>query len=241
MTLNGGNSGSGYGTIFKFDISNPLTSSPIILHTFTGGLDGAHPYGSLTPYNNKLYGMTYSGGTNNVGIIFSIDPSQPFPHDYTVLHNFDGSSGGANPRGSLTVGIDGKLYGMTLNGGNAPSFGGQGIIFSFDDNLTPRSQCCIEETIDVNDPEDIDLPIIEGLYISGSSRLCITVDPNNFYTSPYQIILTDFGPNTQQYLLDITATTTTCYSGYTCGQIGVSIESALPSLPGNFFLGPLLN
>jgi uncharacterized repeat protein (TIGR03803 family) len=221
MTLNGGDSGAGYGTIFKFDLTNPLTSTPIILHTFIGGSDGAYPYGSLTPFNGKLYGMTSSGGTNNSGIIFSINPSQPFPHDYTIIHNFDGSSGGANPQGSLTVGIDGKLYGMTLNGGNGIGGAGKGIIFSFDDNLTPRDQCCTEEIIDLNNPNDIDLPIVEGFWLSGETKICITIDPDNYYPSPYQVIIN----NTTQYLIDISATTTTCFSGYSCGSFLISTES----------------
>ncbi|MEP6949129.1 MAG: choice-of-anchor tandem repeat GloVer-containing protein [Ginsengibacter sp.] len=74
--------------------------------------------------NGKLYGMTVAGGSNGVGVIFSLDPSSS---TYTKLKDFDVTKGN-NPYGSLIQASDGKLYGMTFNGGNRDS----GVIFSFD-------------------------------------------------------------------------------------------------------------
>ena len=120
MTSQGGTLG-GYGVIFSFD---PSSSTYAKLIDFDGA-QGANPYGSLIQANDgKLYGMTYGGGTNDVGVIFSFDPSSSV---YTKLMDFDGTNGG-NPYSSLTQASDGKLYGMTYSGGNS----NLGVIFSFD-------------------------------------------------------------------------------------------------------------
>ena len=55
---------------------------------------------------------------------FSFDPSSS---TYTKLKEFDGTNG-ASPYGSLIQASDGKLYGMTSQGGS----NGYGVIFSFD-------------------------------------------------------------------------------------------------------------
>jgi uncharacterized repeat protein (TIGR03803 family) len=72
----------------------------------------------------NLYGMTYGGGSNDVGVILSFNPSTS---TYIKLHDFDGING-ANPSASLMQASDGKLYGMTVNGGS----NNYGVIFSFD-------------------------------------------------------------------------------------------------------------
>jgi len=71
-----------------------------------------------------LYGMTYAGGKNGTGVILSFNT---YSSSYTKVYDFD-STNGANPSSSLVRGRDGKLYGMTVNGGS----GGYGVIFSFD-------------------------------------------------------------------------------------------------------------
>ena len=88
-----------------------------------------NPYGSLIQASDgKLYGMTEFGGSGNVGVIFSFDPSSS---TYTKLKDFD-TTNGANPQGSLIQASDGKLYGMTYQGGS----NGSGVIFSFDPSAT---------------------------------------------------------------------------------------------------------
>ena len=70
--------------------------------------------------------MTPTGGSigGGIGVIFSFDPSSS---TYTKLIELD-STKGVLPFGSLKQASDGKLYGMTLAGGN----GGLGVIFSYD-------------------------------------------------------------------------------------------------------------
>ena len=119
MTLDGGS--SGYGVIFSFD---PSSSTYTKLKDFDN-TNGANPYGSLMQASDgKLYGMTAGGGSSNDGVIFSFDPSSS---TYTKLKDFDNTNGG-NPYGSLMQASDGKLYGMTSDGGSS----NDGVIFSFD-------------------------------------------------------------------------------------------------------------
>ncbi len=119
MTTYGGT--SGVGVIFSFD---PSSSTYTKLKDFDN-TNGGIPTGSLIQASNgKLYGMTRGGGSGNVGVIFSFDPSAS---TYTKLKDFDGTNG-ANPNGSLMQASDGKLFGMTTGGGSSDA----GVIFSFD-------------------------------------------------------------------------------------------------------------
>jgi uncharacterized repeat protein (TIGR03803 family) len=96
-------------------------------HTFGehDGSNGSFPWGGLTEYNGLLYGMTYRGGVSNMGVVFSFNPvNQAFSN----LHSFVGGTGdGKYPQGNLTV-VDGRLYGMTPQGGSE----GCGIVFGID-------------------------------------------------------------------------------------------------------------
>jgi uncharacterized repeat protein (TIGR03803 family) len=90
--------------------------------------NGAIPSGSLMQASDgKLYGMTNMEGSADVGVIFSFDPSTS---TYTKVKDFNGVDGadGGGPEGSLIQARDGKLYGMTSQGGSNNA----GVIFSFD-------------------------------------------------------------------------------------------------------------
>lgn len=116
-TFYGGNGG---GTINKFI---PGTNSLTVIHSFES--TGSNPAysGFIQASDGKLYAMTAEGGSRNVGVIFSFDPSSS---TYTKLKDFDLTNGG-NPNGNLMQAKDGKLYGMTARGGS----GAAGVIFSF--------------------------------------------------------------------------------------------------------------
>ena len=69
----------------------------------------ANPYYTslVQATDGKFYGMTFNGGTNNAGIIFTYDPSAAV---YLKLKDFDNSNGeGASPTGSFVQAQDG-LY-----------------------------------------------------------------------------------------------------------------------------------
>ena len=76
------------------------------------GTDGSQPADSLTLVGSTLYGMTYSGGANGDGTIFSLPVTGGTP---TVLASLNGTDG-ANPEGNLTL-VGSNLYGMTQYGG----------------------------------------------------------------------------------------------------------------------------
>jgi len=92
-----------------------------VLHAFTGGLDGCHPYAGLIDVSGTLYGTTEIGGALDQGTVFSITPSGT----EKVLYPFKGASDGTSPYAGL-IDDKGRLYGTTTNFG---SHGG-GTMFS---------------------------------------------------------------------------------------------------------------
>jgi uncharacterized repeat protein (TIGR03803 family) len=106
------------GTVFRIDSKTKATT---ILHSFTGGPDGGHPFTRLTPGPDGLYyGTTFDGGSATCGIsgcgtVFRIDPATGA---LTTLHAFqDGDTDGAFPLGSLVFDKSGIIYGTTEGGG----------------------------------------------------------------------------------------------------------------------------
>lgn len=98
------------------------------LRSFADTTDGYEPQGALTMVGNKLYGMSYEGGTNYEGNIFSINTDGT---GFTTLWSFSdtGSAGncdGAYPEGNNLLLVGNKLYGMTYEGG----YNNDGTIFS---------------------------------------------------------------------------------------------------------------
>lgn len=125
MTVNGGNNNNGL--LISFD---PSTSNLVFAGVFSGnGSTGLGSSGDLIQASNgKLYGLTTGGGSSGNGVIFSIDPTViPLVSGFAKVKDFNGIDG-ATPHGSLIQANDGKLYGMTLDGGSSNN----GVIFSFD-------------------------------------------------------------------------------------------------------------
>lgn len=109
MTRDGGLSNKG--TIFK--ILTDGTGYTNLLD-FGGLLNGSNPEGSLISDGTFLYGMTKNGGASDMGVAFKILPNGL---GYVKLLDFDGTTKGRNPNGSLI--FDGTLlYGMTRSGGS---------------------------------------------------------------------------------------------------------------------------
>lgn len=119
------------GTLFSIDTNG---SGFNVIHNFgSSSSDGAAPYGSLILVNNKLYGMTNSGGINEDGVIFSVDTNGS---GFINLYTFDDPGSvnyGGIPYGDLTL-VKNKLYGMTYSGGQWPS--SYGVVFVMDTNGT---------------------------------------------------------------------------------------------------------
>lgn len=121
MTFGGGV--NNMGVLFHYNVSTNTYS--IMIH-FDGLNTGSYPMGSLMQASDgKLYGMTNTGGLNDMGIIFQYDPVTNL---FVKKIDFDGSGLGAYPLGYLIEAIDGKLYGMTSEGG-VNNFG---VLFQYD-------------------------------------------------------------------------------------------------------------
>jgi uncharacterized repeat protein (TIGR03803 family) len=120
MTQSGGANNAG--VLFSFDPDAAVYTKLYVFDPPTG----AHPtFGKLMHGSDgKLYGTTQMGGSTSSGVIFSFDINTGV---YTKLHDFDGQHG-STPNGSLIEATDGKLYGMTTDGGAS----GQGVLFSYD-------------------------------------------------------------------------------------------------------------
>jgi uncharacterized repeat protein (TIGR03803 family) len=120
MTAEGG---SGHkGTIYKM---KPDGSEYSILYSFQKET-GHNPHARLTlgTDGHTLFGIARTGGTDNLGVIFSYDLSDS---NYKVLHNFqkDKKNGYTPEHGYLTL-ADNKLFGMTKYGGEKD----KGVIYS---------------------------------------------------------------------------------------------------------------
>ncbi len=115
-TYSGGD--SNLGTVFKLDKNGDNYQ---ILRSFSGaGGDGANPYFLTAAADDRIYGTTFKGGTNNNGVIFGMNPDAS---GYSVLRIFRGytTGDGANPGAGLLVATDGYLYGITEWGGTNSS------------------------------------------------------------------------------------------------------------------------
>ncbi len=116
--------GYGRGVLFEYDLT---TDSFTKLNDFKMVIDGSFPRGRLVEASNgNLYGMTYSGGNPNKGTLFEYNIGNA---TFTKKIEFNGSGNGKNPYESkLVIGENGKLYGMTLNGGTMDD----GVLFEYD-------------------------------------------------------------------------------------------------------------
>ena len=110
----------GYGTVFKRDRHGRFH----VLHSFSGGADGANPMGNvIVDAAGNLYGTTSAGGNAYYGTLFEIDAAGR----ERVLYNFTGGADGAYPYSNLILDAQGNLYGTASQGGCC----GQGTVFEF--------------------------------------------------------------------------------------------------------------
>lgn len=107
----------GCGTVFK--LTPPRIGGTgwthTVLYRFTGGRDGATPFGLIIDARGALYGGTESGGSScgalrSCGTVFTLTPPAASGSGWTetVLHRFQ-----AGPAGPLVMDAEGALYGTT--------------------------------------------------------------------------------------------------------------------------------
>ncbi len=124
-TLSGGSSGNGIVFSYWTGATRVGQSRFNILHSFAGKpVDGATPYGRLLLSGTTLYGTASYGGTNDGGVLFSLNTDGS---GYAILHHFTSSSqDGARPYSGV-VQQGAYLYGVAPMAGAA----GYGIIYSY--------------------------------------------------------------------------------------------------------------
>ena len=156
MTHNGG--AHNLGTIFKINHDGTDYAK---LMDFDGANNGRNPQGFLISDGTSLYGMTWLGGTHDLGTIFKINLDGT---GYTKLMDFNGTSNGARPQGSLVT--DGtSLYGMTTWGGMHD----QGIIFKIDPDGTDFTKLADFGTVSGSFPRGS--LISDGTFLYGMTQM----------------------------------------------------------------------
>jgi len=154
VTYTGGNDSCeppyGCGVVFRLvpTSSGPWTEA--VLHTFTGGTDGANPdQNVIFDSSGNVYGTTQFGGDKEradcqqgyepgCGVVFELAQGT---WEETVLYTFTGGRDGEFDHTSVIFDSSGNLYGMTSNGGDFKlpcqnSTFGCGVVFK----LTPTGQ-----------------------------------------------------------------------------------------------------
>jgi uncharacterized repeat protein (TIGR03803 family) len=137
-TTSGGGA-DGYGVVFELTPNPDGTWTESVLHSFTGGADGALPFaGLIFDTIGNLYGTTYygplgcAGLTDGCGTVFRLTPNPDGTWTESVLHSFTEGAGGGNPAAGLIFDAAGNLYGTTNFGTSGP--GNLGTVFK----LTPN-------------------------------------------------------------------------------------------------------
>jgi uncharacterized repeat protein (TIGR03803 family) len=122
---------AGRGTVFK--LTHTSTGwKEIVLHSFTGGADGAEPMMFQTALTldalGNIYGSAYSGGSStvNAGVIFELIPQTSGAWTEKILHTFQSGADGSEPLTGVILDKSGNVYGTTLKGGTQL---GSGVVF----------------------------------------------------------------------------------------------------------------
>ena len=119
----------GCGTVFRLTPNPDGSYSESVLHSFSGGSDGAAPYaGLLADTGGNLYGTTSTGGgavvcSAGCGTVFKLTVNPDGTYSESVLHSFAGGSDGEAPYADLIADAAGNLYGTTSAGGVVDAFG----------------------------------------------------------------------------------------------------------------------
>jgi uncharacterized repeat protein (TIGR03803 family) len=105
----------GYGTVFRL---NKDGSGFAVLKSLNGGTDGSYPDGGVTEGNDgALYGTAWEGGASGYGTVFRLNKDGS---EFEVLQALGISAGGPRtPTGRLTYASNGRVYGTSVEGGDA--------------------------------------------------------------------------------------------------------------------------
>lgn len=128
---------NGEGTVYSL---NPGGGSETVIYSFcslSNCTDGEVPTAGLIDVKGTLYSVTYGGGANNHGAVFSLGLSGGETAIYSFCSAAD-CTDGASPAAGL-VDAKGTLYGVTQTGGaenhgtvySVGTSGGESVVYSF--------------------------------------------------------------------------------------------------------------
>jgi uncharacterized repeat protein (TIGR03803 family) len=108
------------GVLFEWDPSTNVYTKKM---DFAKDNNGYWPKAGLVVVNGKMYGSTYAGGTNDLGVLFEWDPAT---NNYTKKIDCD-IANGSRPAGTMILNGQ-KLYGLTSDGGT----NNKGVVFEWE-------------------------------------------------------------------------------------------------------------
>src|SRR5579871_1620820 len=102
---------NGYGTVFQLSTDGATFN---VLHSFSYSDGGYVIAGVAQGSDGNLYGTTQQGGSTGYGTAYQVSTDGTV---FNTIHNFNTSSDGYYPDGTLIQGTDGMLYGTDQYGG----------------------------------------------------------------------------------------------------------------------------
>jgi uncharacterized repeat protein (TIGR03803 family) len=143
--------------------------------------NGAQPFGQMIQATDgNFYGTTLGGGSYFQGTVFQLTPAGVLTTVYNFTYSQSGDTDGAQPKGTLVQGADGRLYGTSTAGG----LYNMGAVFALDLNL--RNPLTLLSAASVKGGFAIDLPLTGTPGIEdrgGRDNAAITLTFNNNLTS----------------------------------------------------------
>ena len=143
--------------------------------------NGAQPFGQMIQATDgNFYGTTLGGGSHSQGTVFQLTPAGVLTTVYNFTYIGNGDKDGAQPKGTLVQGADGRLYGTTQAGGLYDL----GTVFALDLNLA--NPLTLLSAASVKGGFSIDLPLTGTPGIEdrcGRDGAAITLTFNNNLTS----------------------------------------------------------
>jgi len=139
-TCVGGGTGSG-GVVFRVTTAGVYK---VLVNFTSGGANGSTPFAGLVQGSDKfLYGVTSTGGTNKLGVLFKVSTTGT---NYAVLFNF-ATATGDTPLSTPLLHTNGTIYGLAYHGGSHTAYG---TIYSFTNKLKPFIQPVVLKSSRVN-------------------------------------------------------------------------------------------
>jgi uncharacterized repeat protein (TIGR03803 family) len=118
---------AGVGVVYRLSFRHGLWEETV-LHSFTGGADGASSISALAfGDDGNLYGTTSEGGSGSHGTIFRMALGPGGTWTESVVYSFKSLPDGAYPYAGLVKSEGGDFYGATVQGG----FDNDGTVFRF--------------------------------------------------------------------------------------------------------------